>query len=272
MSDFEPRVLQIHEMGEGEPLVLLPGGLTGWESWVRHQADLASKRRVIRVQPIHNERGSAGESGVPGYSLEVECESLRMTLDELGIDVADFAGWSSGGRALVEFAIVHPERIRSLTLVEPAAGSVLAAAGVSDPELEELNEFLFARFGREFTEDDLARFVTGAGFVADPAEARSHPSWENWVGHRMALAWVPPEAMGSRSLAELASITAPTLLVRGSPEDFWLGRVVSILAEHLPHAELLELEGGHAPHLVSYDDFMSAFDAHLDREAASTGA
>jgi hypothetical protein len=67
MKSFEPRVLQTHEVGEGPPLVLMPGGLTGWQSWIRHQEELARSHRTVRVQPIHNERGSAGDPGVKGY-------------------------------------------------------------------------------------------------------------------------------------------------------------------------------------------------------------
>lgn len=51
----EPRVLQHDVQGQGEPIVLVPGGLTGWLSWIPHQERLAGRYRAIRVQPIHNE-------------------------------------------------------------------------------------------------------------------------------------------------------------------------------------------------------------------------
>jgi hypothetical protein len=55
---MEPRVL-IHEVkGDGERVVLVPGGLTGWVSWVPHAERLSASYRTIRVQPIHNELGS----------------------------------------------------------------------------------------------------------------------------------------------------------------------------------------------------------------------
>lgn len=243
MSSFEPRVLQTHEMGEGPPLVLMPGGLTGWQSWVRHQEELADRYRTVRAQPIHNEKGTAGEPGVEGYDIDVEIRSLVATLDHLEIGVADFAGWSSGGRALLEFAVMHPERIRSLTLIEPAAGWVLASAGISHPDLEAVLELLYERFGKEITEDDLATFLSRVGLADDFDAAREHPAWDNWLGHRMALSWVPPEGMRRRSLQELASIQAPTLVVRGSPPESWLGQVAGIVAGTLPRAELLELDG-----------------------------
>jgi pimeloyl-ACP methyl ester carboxylesterase len=116
---MEPRVLSHEVKGEGDPLVLVPGGLTGWLSWIPHAERLSARYKTIRVQPIHNELGSAGQPGDPSYTADTERESLRMTLDALGIEQADCAGWSGGGRALIEFTLAYPDRVRSLTLIEP---------------------------------------------------------------------------------------------------------------------------------------------------------
>jgi len=104
---MEPRALTHEIKGDGEPVVLVPGGLTGWVSWIPHAERLSARWRVIRVQPIHNELGSAGQRGDPGYTAETERESLRMTLDALEIETAHLAGWSGGGKALIEFALAY---------------------------------------------------------------------------------------------------------------------------------------------------------------------
>ncbi|MGH2668763.1 MAG: alpha/beta fold hydrolase [bacterium] len=144
---MEPRVLQVDERGTGDPVVLVPGGLTGWVSWAPHQERLASRHRVIRVQPIHNELGSKGSPGDRGYSAEIERESLRLTLDALDLARPHLAGWSGGGLALIEFAIEYPEWIRSLALVEPAAYWVLAQLGERLDEVEQSNAFVHGLFG-----------------------------------------------------------------------------------------------------------------------------
>ncbi len=122
---MEPRVLQHDSIGEGHPLVLIPGALTGWLSWLPHQERLSDHHRVTRIQPIHNELGSAGVIGDHNYTAFIERESLRLTLDELGIQEADFSGWSRGGGMLVEFGIVYPNRVRTLALIEPALTWIL---------------------------------------------------------------------------------------------------------------------------------------------------
>jgi pimeloyl-ACP methyl ester carboxylesterase len=116
-------------------------------------------RRVIRVQPIHNELGSKGIPGDPAYSAEVERELLRLTLDALDLERSHLAGWSGGGLALIEFAIEYPERVRSLTLVEPAAYWILARLGERIDEVEQTTGFVHGLFGREVSEEELANFL-----------------------------------------------------------------------------------------------------------------
>lgn len=259
---MEPRILMHESKGEGEPLVLVPGSLTGWLSWIPHAEQLSSSRRVIRVQPIHNELGSAGERGDPTYGADTERESLRLTLDALGIEAADFAGWSGGGRALIEFALAYPERVRTMTLVEPAAYWILKQLDEDDPDVERLNNFAYA--GKHVTEENLAEFLELAGFVADSRDAPSHPGWERWVPHKMALSWMS-EAMDrfDRSIDELGNILCPVLLLKGTVTADWLKRVADVLAARLPNATLVELEGDHACHIQSMDAFLEALEKHL---------
>jgi pimeloyl-ACP methyl ester carboxylesterase len=260
----QPRVLQYDVQGEGEPLVLVPGGLTGWLSWIPHVERLSATRSTVRVQPIHNELGSAGRPGEPGYTAETERESLRLTLDALGIDVADFAGWSGGGRALLEFALAYPERVRTLTLVEPAAHWILEQLGEHVAEVEQANALVHGFAGREVTEDDLAEFLQLAGLVQPGEDAREHPAWDRWLPHRMALSWQSEELDRSdRSVDELVNIRCPVLLVKGSVTDDLDRRVVDVLGERLPNATVVELPGDHASHVQSIDDFLEALESHL---------
>ena len=258
------RVLQHEAKGEGEPLVLVPGGLTGWLSWIPHAERLSASRRTIRVQPIHNELGSAGESGDREYTAETERESLGLTLDELGVDRADFAGWSGGARALLEFALAYPERVRTLTLVEPAAYWILEELGEADGDVRRISAFMHALAAREVGEDDLGEFLRLAGFVKAGEDPRRHPNWERWVPHREALSWSFERLdHPARSVAELAEVRCPVLLVKGTVTADWLKRVVDVLGERLPNAAVLELPGDHACHIESIEAFLEALERHL---------
>lgn len=261
---IKPRLL-VHEIqGDGEPVVLVPGGLTGWVSWVPHTERLSAEWRTIRVQPIHNELGSVGEPGVPGYTSEIQRESLRMTLDALGLEKTHFAGWSAGGKALIDFALTYPERVRSLTLVEPGAYWILEQIGEVDAEVERTEAFMNEFFGKKINEDDLAAFLEYAGFVSSKEEARQHPNWERWVPHRMTLSWYSKDFdQPRRTIDELANIQCPVLLIKGTVTTEAEKRVVDVLGERLANAKVVELEGDHACHIQSIDAFLQAFEDHL---------
>ena len=260
---MKPRVLTYDAQGEGEAIVLVPGGLTGWLSWIPHQEWLSERYRAIRVQPIHNELGSAGEPGQPGYTSEVEREAFRMTLDELGLERPHVAGWSSGGTAVLEFATEYPHRVRTLTLVEPGAYWILEQLGEAGPDLRAVTDFFHGLAGREVTEDDLASVLELGGFVNSRSEARSDPGWERWAAHRMALSWQSFELdHPPRTVDELARVTAPTLLVKGTRSTPWDRRLVDVLGRVLPNASVLELEGDHASHIESIDAFLAAWERH----------
>jgi pimeloyl-ACP methyl ester carboxylesterase len=261
---MQAAVLQTDSKGQGEPVVLVPGALTGWLSWIPHQEELSSAYRVVRVQPLHNERGSAGEPGHPDYTADIERESLRLTLDSLGLERVHFGGWSGGGRALIEFALAYPDRVRSLTLVEPAAYWILEQLGEFDAEVRAEDSFLQGLVGRQVTEDDLAFFLRVAGFVREGEDPRRLSSWQRWLPHRTALSWQTPAlAHPDRTVAELERIAVPTLLVRGTLSTQVDRRIVEVLAQRLPDASMLELEGDHACHIEQIEGFLDAFRRHL---------
>ena len=266
---MEPRALVFDDAGSGDPVVLIPGGLTGWLSWVPHQQRLSTRWRVIRVQPIHNELGSAGVVGDSSYTRETARESLRLTFDRLGLERAHLAGWSAGGQQAIDFTMTHPERVRTLTVIEPASYWVLPAVGFQDPRLDAVNRLTDGFAGRLITEDDLAEFLTFAGFASSPAAARAMPQWGTWAAHRQALTWLGGDLLGSDvGLDGLRGIRCPTLAVKGTVTEPWEMRVVDTIGDTVPNARLLELEGDHACHLESIDRFLEEFEDHLEAAPA----
>lgn len=261
---MEPRILQLDDRGAGDPVVLVPGGLTGWLSWVPHQERLVHRNRVIRVQPIHNELGARGLPGDPGYSARIERESLRLTLDALELERPHLVGWSGGGLALIEFAIEYPERVRSLTLVEPAAYWILRQLGERLDEVEASNGIVGGLFGREVSEDELATFLRLGGLAESGKDVRSHQNWGRWVAHRATLSWLSPLLdHPERSIDDLARIAAPALVTKGTDSTPIDRRVVDILGERLPNVRKREFEGDHAHHIEQIDAFLKALAVHL---------
>jgi pimeloyl-ACP methyl ester carboxylesterase len=254
--------------GPGDAVVLIPGGLSGWNSWVPFVEPLSKDRTVVRVQPTQNELGGMkGLVGDPDYTADLELAGLLLTLDELRLDRVHVAGWSNGGKIALHLVLARPERVRSLTLIEPGTPWVMETAGTSTPDLASFLERTHHLAGREVTDDDLATFFVSAAVIPgglDRAAIEELPVWAASRPLRNALSWGFPTMWGDHHVDELASIRCPTLVVRGTETAPWLAATAALVAERIPGAELLELPGGHGSHLQNADAFLTALRRHLD--------
>jgi pimeloyl-ACP methyl ester carboxylesterase len=260
---MEARILEHDTAGTGEPpLVLLPGGLTGWQSWLPLVPALSTDRAVVRVQPICNAEGLAGRPGDPTYDAEVERKSIAMTLDEAGVSELHLVGWSNGGRIALDFALAHPERALNLTLIEPAAYWLVAD---KDESARSFHEYLVRLAGRELTDEDLREFLVRAGLGPEDTDFASLPQWDFWSSCRQALSWGGEKMTSSAAegIEGFERLDVPTLLIRGRSTSPWLRGVAERLAQEMPEAKLVELDGGHACILEQPDAFLAALGAHV---------
>jgi pimeloyl-ACP methyl ester carboxylesterase len=105
------------------PVILLPGGiLPAQPAYAGLLAELGSETDA-RTKDLEM---YAGEHVPPmGYSLETEVEGILRVADDAGFATFHLVGYSAGGASSLAFASRHPERLRSLALMEPAwAGRV----------------------------------------------------------------------------------------------------------------------------------------------------
>lgn len=264
---MEARVLENDRVGEGDPpLVLLPGGLTGWQSWLPLVPALSADRAVVRVQPICNAEGLAGRPGAPDYDADVERDSIELTLDAVGVSEMHLVGWSNGGRMALDFALSVPERIRTLTLVEPAAYWL---AVDEDESARSFHEYFSGCAGRELTDEDLIEFLVRAGLGGPDTDFKALPQWEFWSSCRQCLSWGGELATRSATagIEGFERFDAPTLLICGTSTAPWLRSVVDILARGMPDATVLELQGGHACILERPEEFVAALTSHVADDA-----
>lgn len=100
--------------GQGEPLLLLHGGLgsTGMFGPVLEQ--LASNRRVIGVDLQGHGRTELGTRKINLIDIG---NDLAVVVRKLGLDQVDVMGYSFGGGAALRLAVQHPTLVRRLVIV-----------------------------------------------------------------------------------------------------------------------------------------------------------
>jgi 3-oxoadipate enol-lactonase len=97
----------------GTPVLMIQGLGADSRGWAMQRARFGRTHRVITV----DNRG-VGRSDVPEgpYSLFDMADDALACLDDAGIDTAHVMGASMGGVIAQVIGVLHPERVRSLTL------------------------------------------------------------------------------------------------------------------------------------------------------------
>lgn len=114
--------LYYETLGKGDPVVFLHGGFGDRRMWNDQFAEFAKNYFVVR----YDQRGfGKSEKPTAAYS---PVSDLEMLLNHLKIDNAHLVGNSLGGYLAIDFAILKPSRVRSITVV--AAGP----SGIEPPK------------------------------------------------------------------------------------------------------------------------------------------
>jgi pimeloyl-ACP methyl ester carboxylesterase len=258
--------MQAERTGSGPPIVLVGGGLTGWASWEPHARLLAESREVIRVQLLCVQYGLDDRPLPAGYSVRTESLALAAALDDLDRTApVDVVAWSYGALIALDYALGHPDRVRTLTLIEPPAIWTLPNRGRSFPDARDLADLAARLEEGDVSTDDLLAFLHTVALVPPGAEPESLPQWEGWVRHRRSLRAGSAPFRHTDDPARLRAFRRPVLLVTGEGTSPFLRAVHDTLAATLPDTRTLKLPGGHAPHLAAMDPFLEVLGRFHDR-------
>jgi aminoacrylate hydrolase len=107
----------VHESGQPDaPTVLLLSGLGGTAGyWAPQLAALKARYRVVTYDQAGTGRNKRQLSD--DHSIAAMADEALAVLDETKTDKAHFVGHALGGLVGLDLAIRHPQRLRSLTVV-----------------------------------------------------------------------------------------------------------------------------------------------------------
>lgn len=148
-----------HEVyGQGEPLVLLHGGLTTIPEQTAWIEPLSKKRQVIALELQGHGRTPDTERPLAMATLG---DDVAAVIEALGFEQVDLAGHSFGADVALRTAIQHPTKIRRLVVISTAYAKrgwypevQEGMAGVSAAMAETMMQTPTGQFSRSWPEPD----------------------------------------------------------------------------------------------------------------------
>jgi pimeloyl-ACP methyl ester carboxylesterase len=232
-------------VGSGDlDLVLAPGFVSnlewGWQERTlrRYLDQLASFSRLI----LFDKRGTGLSDPVAGpATLEERVDDLRAVMDAAGSERAALLGISEGGSMAMLFAAQHPERTRALALYATTPRFTAAPGfpfGADPAQMKSLLDALVERWG------------SGVGLAAWAPSRGGDDALRGWWAGYQRLGASPGMA---RKLFDmyahvdvrdiLGAIHVPTLVLHRRGDHLLNVAVGRYLAEHIPNARFVELDG-----------------------------
>lgn len=111
--------VHVDARGDGFPLLLLHGFGASTLLWEPVLPELARARRAVAID-LHGFGWTERPRDPAAYTLEGQERMVLGVADRLGFERFDLAGHSYGGAIALFIASRHPERVRSLVLVDNA--------------------------------------------------------------------------------------------------------------------------------------------------------
>ncbi|TNF36901.1 MAG: alpha/beta fold hydrolase [Deltaproteobacteria bacterium] len=227
--------LYVEELGRGHGASVLFGHslLCDGRMFVDQVNDLAQDHHVLNV----DFRGH-GRSDAPrrAYSMYDQADDYLRVMDALKVDRASIVGLSMGGMAAMRLAMTHPDRVRSLVLLDTSASREKSAARARFTALATTARL----FGpRPWLTRQAAAVMFGATFL------REHPEivaqWEasmQKLDKRAVAHAVQAVVTRDDVTRRLREITAPTLVVVGDEDVATPPVYARTLAAAIPNARL----------------------------------
>jgi len=240
--------LAFKKMGSGEPLIILHGLFGSSDNWQTLGKQFAEDFSVYLIDQRNH--GRSPHSDVFNYHLLAE--DLNQFMEEHGIDGATLIGHSMGGKTVMRFAQLFPEKVKKIVVADmgvkaysPHHHEVLRAFHAINPdtldsrsEAEERIESIIPEFGvRQFLLKNLYRKKEG--------------------GYGLRVNYQVMESEMDRILEELPSDSsdAEALFIRGVKSNYIPDSDFDQIRSIFPKAEFADLQAGHWLHAEKPEEF-----------------
>ena len=235
------------EVGQGEPVIFIHGGLQDYPMWTEHLPKFASRYRAIAYSRRNNFPNEVSADGMPDGAADVHGEDLAAFVRALGLSKVQVVAHSSGAHAALFFGALHPDMVVSLALNEPpATGMLVGLPDVADMLKDWNNGLAPAREALKagdtkcrHTAFRQRRRWTRAYERGSDADKRMNS--DNVASYQADATTKRPRPVFACDMAK--KMIAPTLLSNGERSPKFFYRILDQLEVCLPNHERIVIAG-----------------------------
>jgi pimeloyl-ACP methyl ester carboxylesterase len=241
--------IEYYHVGSGDPIVLIPGYATDVSSWNREfLATLAQHHQII----VLNNRNVGGSHTLStSYRSDDLANDTYQLIQKLGLKKPAIVGISMGGMIAQELAVLHPDAVGSLVLINT---SIAGQKAVHPTPLVEKKLLGLSKHK--------------VGFYVSAIDLFFPPSWKMKMAYSLAADRFQPKdqteidmgavmpqqqqlikrwLLDDATAKKLSSLSLPVLILNGKADIVIPPANSVILAKTIPHAQLVRWnDGGHA--------------------------
>ena len=221
--------------GQGDPILLIHGGLGHADIWANQVIELSKTHRVIVADSRGHGRSTRDEKP---YGYDLMASDYLALLDFLKVDKTALVGWSDGGIIGLDIAMSNPERLTKLF----AQAANVTVDGV-DPAVA--------------TNATFGTYIERMG--KDYAKFSKTPDQYNAFVEQISKMWASEPAWTKE---QLAAIKVPTAIVLGDHDEAITRVHTDYMAAIIPGAKLIILKD--ASHFAMLQDPAGYTKAVLD--------
>jgi 3-oxoadipate enol-lactonase len=245
--------------GQGDVVIFLHADTLDCRQWDNQFAYFSKKYTVIR----YDIRGF-GKSENPKSEPYSFSEDLHILMDSLFIKKAHLIGLSLGAAVILDFTLTHPDKVRSLVLVDPG----ISGDGFEKPFIEKIQIIQkFAKSGNltgaKKMWSDLSFFDTSRNNQSVWKRVQtmvSDSSGYRWFGENQPIDIDPP------AVRRLQDIKVSTLILVGEHDINDFQRKSTLLHEKILGSQLVIVpQAGHLSNMDNPGVFNSAVDLFISK-------
>ena len=256
------------------PVLLVMGAMASMLWWPEAFCErLAARGRyVIRYDNRDTGLSTTYAPGEPGYTSDDLVDDTVRILDGYGISAAHLVGMSMGGAIAQLAALKYPDRIMSLTAIStsPVGVDTSGLPGASEAYMKHAAEGAHVDWSDRAEVIDFmvrdSRAIAGTAYPHDEVEARRLVERDVNRARNFASATNHFQLKSNDERhVRLSEIHAPLLVIHGTADPLFPVEHGAALADAVPGAKLVTLEGGgHELHKGHWDRIITAITEHTE--------